>query len=426
MDFRNVKSLMIGGKAVSKLLVGGRLVWQKSEPQPVNAYIETDGVASYMNVGFVPSLNTEIEITFMTFLSDAQMGQARRFNNVLNCGGSTLARHRMAIAPEYGKLVAINPTSVTDFDMSGKKYTVRISADSVVVNGEVQTSSVLTNPSYFETPLLGTTYPGLSDGYVQARYYSAKFWESGVLIRDLVPYSGPRGVGMLDKVHDVLYTNAGGGSLTYGEDGGEKEAYVQTKGLSDSFWCAPLDQLGCSVGPASPQQFGWDVDLRFDDGFQTTGESGIFGFTRTSALYYQNMVDLSESDKTVYAYAPGTVINSNGVRQLVTPGERHLIKFDFDPTSRNSVAVDGLVSKGSFTTIKLPYDTNFRFGGHSTSKVVTSVTRPVKMRVYGIRIYQLSVLVADLVPYKDGDVVGMMDKLSGRKFPGSNLEYGEE
>ena len=49
----------------------------------------------------------------------------------------------------------------------------------------------------------------------------------------------------------------------------------------------------------------------------------------------------------------------------------------------------------------------------------------MKMRVYGVKILQFHNLVADLVPYNDGSDVGMMDNLSGNKFPGSNLEYGE-
>lgn len=203
-------------------------------------------------------------------------------------------------------------------------------------------------------------------------------------------------------------------------------AFVQTKGLSDSFWAAPISQLGCQVAPANPEHFAFVVDMEFEDGFFTE-DYGIFGFTKCHFLFHQNMQNMPSSTNNpfVYAYAPGSVINVNGTRQIVTPGDRHVITFEFDPLVGNSVDVDGEVSLGNSTSLKLPYDTSFKFGGNSTSTVVTSVSMPVKMRVYGVKILQFHNLVADLVPYNDGSDVGMMDKLSGNKFPGSNLEYGE-
>lgn len=206
----------------------------------------------------------------------------------------------------------------------------------------------------------------------------------------------------------------------------DQTAYVSTLGQTDSFWAAPMDHLGCVVAPTEPQHFAFSVDMRFDDGYNLEGDYSIFGFTKCSLLFNQNMQSVSASNLSVYAYAPGSVINSNGIRQLVTPGMRHLVTFDFDPSVGNSVDVDGSVSRGTITTIKIPYDTSFKFGGNSSSKTVTSVSRPVRMRVYGVKIYQFHNLVADLAPYRDGDVVGMVDAVSGTKFPGSNLEYGEE
>lgn len=200
-------------------------------------------------------------------------------------------------------------------------------------------------------------------------------------------------------------------------------AFVQTKGISDSFWAVPISQLGCSVAPANPEHFAFVVDMEYEDGYFTENY-GIFGFTKCNLLFHQNMQS-GPDNVSVYAYAPGSVINVNGIQQIVTPGERHVITFEFDPLVGNSVDVDGEVSLGTNKELKVPYDTNFRFGGQSSSTVVTSVSKPVKMRVYGVKILQSHNLVADLVPYNDGSDVGMMDKLSGNKFPGSNLEYGE-
>ena len=217
-----------------------------------------------------------------------------------------------------------------------------------------------------------------------------------------------------------------GGRLTWEKQRPQPtgDPYVETLGQSDSFWAAPMDQLGCIVAPAAPQHFAFSVDMRFDDGFYSD-TFGIFGFTKTNVMYPDNMRNLQNDVSNVYAYAPTSVLNSNGIREYVSPGVRHLIKFDFDPEVGNSVDVDGSRSTGSAKTQKLPYDSCFVFGGISSSKIVASVTRPVKMRVYGIKIYQFHDLVADLVPYQDGGVVGMVDAVSGRKWPGTNLLYGE-
>lgn len=67
------------------------------------------------------------------------------------------------------------------------------------------------------TMKVGLDVTSLGTSPIRVRYFKA--WESGELIRDLVPYSGPRGVGLLDMVNDVLYTNANStGTLIYGTD----------------------------------------------------------------------------------------------------------------------------------------------------------------------------------------------------------------
>lgn len=383
-----------------------------SKPIVGEAYIETDG-NSYMDLGFVPSSSMDYEISLR--VSNPNGSTAFIFGT----SASTITDSRFKMAETSSGIALLTPSIAWgDYDRSldnaMKRHVYALSGDYYVIDGvKYPARNVGTAPT--GNMLIGSAVVGRASS--KSCFYYAKFWESGVLVRDLVPYSGPRGVGLLDKVHDVLYTNAGSGELTYGP------AFVQTKGLADSFWAAPISQLGCSVAPANPEHFAFVVDMEYEDGY-FTGDYGIFGFTKCNGFFHQNM-DSGPKGVSVYAYAPGSVINVNGYRQIVTPGERHVITFEFDPLVGNSVDVDGEVSLGKATSLKLPYDTNFRFGGQSGSTVVTSVTKPVKMRVYGVKILQFHNLVADLVPYNDGSDVGMMDKLSGNKFPGSNLEYGE-
>lgn len=222
MDFRLVKSLSIAGKSVKTMLLDGRLVWKNPEPEPVveGAYIETDGVASYMDLGLVPGTGTSYEIDCM-YVRGSYSGTSVLRNSLFGASTGTttsLANFVAYVRPSLGHVGFAKPTVASAFSefVPGSRSVVRLNGTSLSVDDHVET--VTNNYTATTSMKLGCSYPGSSDFYSVARFYAAKFLESGVLIRDLVPYSGPRGVGLLDKVNDVLYTNAGGGTLTYGEE----------------------------------------------------------------------------------------------------------------------------------------------------------------------------------------------------------------
>lgn len=222
MDFRNIKSLFIGGKPVAKLLVGGRLVWKKAKPEPEpvvdGAYIETDG-QSYMDLGFNPTESTTYEICAM-FVSGSYTGTSVLRNCVYGANGrtTTASAHSLYYSASASALRFVKPTSNEFTELSpGDKLDISYDGSGITVNG--RRVPIASRYSSSTTMKFGVGYAEAGPDYFSvSRFYSAKFWESGELIRDLVPYSGPRGVGLLDKVNDVLYTNAGGGSLTYGEE----------------------------------------------------------------------------------------------------------------------------------------------------------------------------------------------------------------
>lgn len=223
MDFRNVKSLMIGGRPVARLLIGGQQVWRKPEPVPVNAYIQTDG-QSYMDLGLVPDVLTSYEIDLM-FVGGAYTGTSSVRNCAYGCATSTAATtasHVLYFRLREGNMRFAKPTSnaFTEF-VPGMREVVRtepgVTGGTVVTVGG-HSESVTAAYTATTTMKFGCSYTGDAEFFSTSRFYAAKFWQNGVLIRDLVPYSGPRGVGLLDKVNDVLYANAGSGSLTYGEE----------------------------------------------------------------------------------------------------------------------------------------------------------------------------------------------------------------
>lgn len=173
-------------------------------------YIETDGVASYIDLGFVPTGECTYEVDFRNpnGFSGIQF--------VMASYSPRNARYRIQ-GNNDSLLVAYYPSAITDIPCSSKERHVFVfDGTNVIVDGN-KLDTKNTGFSGKTTMKLGTSTGSASFGNV--RFYSAKFWESGVLIRDLVPYSGPRGVGLLDNVNDVLYTNANtSGTLTYGEE----------------------------------------------------------------------------------------------------------------------------------------------------------------------------------------------------------------
>lgn len=205
---------------------------------PKTPYIQTDG-QSYMDLGFVPSTALDYEISLR--IAEPAGAVAYLFGTVSD--KITAARYKMA---ETATQITLLTPSIMwgDYDRSienaMQRHTYALRGDYYLIDGvEYPAKNVGSAPT--GSMHIGHCVVG-AKGSIACFYY-AKFWESGVLIRDLVPYSGTRGVGLLDKVHDVLYTNAGGGTLTYGYEVDEKYAFVQTKGLADSFWAAPISQL---------------------------------------------------------------------------------------------------------------------------------------------------------------------------------------
>ena len=273
-----------------------------TKPIVSEAYIETDG-NSYMDLGFIPTENLEYRIDFRPYLLPADkvgfiMGASYGRKLIYSIGNAAAGRVDVK---------ATNPTCDKLFDVDGERHVVELSSSGYTVDGVDVATTLGTLPST-RTLVIGQDGRGLS--HCIARFYSVKFWESGVLIRDLVPYSGPRGVGLLDKVHDVLYTNAGEGTLTYGQQVWTNP-YV-TDGLI-AMWDAEWNEAG-GVHNASLMQLN---DVMGNLGPVPVMELGDFWVKRDTGVTF------SGSD---YPAASG-LINSEGYREMTYEGYT-----SFDPS----------------------------------------------------------------------------------------------
>ena len=332
MDFRNVKSLMIGGKPVAKLLIGGMLAWQKAKPEPEpvveGAYIETDG-QSYMDLGIVPDVSTSYEIDLM-YEGGKYTGTTTLRNCAYGCATGTNSAslsHALYFKEADGFVRFAKPTSNTFTEVvPGVRFKVSVSAavddkSSISVGDHAET--VPNTYTAATTMKFGCSYTGSPDFYATARFYSAKFWESGVLVRDLVPYSGPRGVGLLDRVHDVLYTNAGGGSLTYGV-----ESQLPEDRLEVTFDLG----LEASVGEASIPVAcrNWPIDGRFvgtayygiGDPYEFEQEAALVGSTWKQFTNYSGDALPDRGEYTRWIYGVGGIQLNFGYILFTAPAKR--------------------------------------------------------------------------------------------------------
>lgn len=190
--------------------------------KPKTAYIETDGEASYMNIGIAPDPGTAFEVDCMfvsgsgtTILQNAVFGSA--FTNL-----TASTSHTLFYRPSDGYLRFAKPTSNAFKELlPGTRNLIRIepgaSGGTDITVGS-HTESISATYTATVSMKFGCSYSNDKKFYSRSRFYGARFWQDGELVRDLVPYSGPRGVGMLDKVNDVLYDNRGGGTLEYVEE----------------------------------------------------------------------------------------------------------------------------------------------------------------------------------------------------------------
>lgn len=196
---------------MKSFLLGSKTVASTSVP-----YIETDGTASYIDLGFMPTSDTTYSIDFSVLpresgIAGIVMGalygsRSNRFF-IGNAGGPGLMATRPSLDAARLGISASGERHVVSYDGS------MFSVDGVLFEPDAGPGEATTNI------LIGFREGSGVNGYSNSRIYSAKFWEGGVLIRDLVPYSGPRGIGLLDTVNDVLYQNASTtGTLTYGEE----------------------------------------------------------------------------------------------------------------------------------------------------------------------------------------------------------------
>ena len=286
------------------------------------------------------------------------------------------------------------------------------------------TASANGTPDYSAWTLkLGANYIGNSS-YVPLKIYGCKIWESGELVRDLVPY--------------INYDYATG---------------VAVPGLRDSLTGTFIPGSRNATDTVSEFAYGGVVDGEQDAYLESNGTTGIstgYRMKGTSRM----VVDFSMADGFVeQARIAGSDAREPSLQTVlyVAGGKTHFAMFAYNGTSsstkykagtdtmRHTAIIDLPRSMAYFVTggtTNLSQSYNFDFTGREADKPLplfgrysndagTSFDCCAKARIYSVRIYESDALVREFLPYGGNGVSGFYDTVTGEVVSnGSSFTFG--
>lgn len=177
-------------------------------------YIQSSGT-QYIDTRFIPTSNTKISIDFQVLSVGADDTIIGTLNPNCVIGYNTTEIYA-GFKLGTGTSIAI-ATTVTS------RHTAELSNGVFKVDAQQKSFDQVTGFSQTLTALIfASHYTGISDGVYgkcAAKVYSAKIYESGVLVRDFIPCKNASGViGLYDSVNNQFYQNAGSGTFIAGPE----------------------------------------------------------------------------------------------------------------------------------------------------------------------------------------------------------------
>lgn len=178
-------------------------------------YLKSDGTA-YINTGLIPNYDTQAKIncyiissstTGFVFGSRTSSSSSDKYCAIFTSTSTYYAPFASTNGSLAGNYVGVQ----FEFDLSKNGFFIN-GVQKISYSDTSLTSSL--NIFLFRLNQAGNPY-----GTIVSKIYSCRIYDNGTLVRDFVPAKRRSDgvVGMLDKVHNVFYTNAAGsGSFTIG------------------------------------------------------------------------------------------------------------------------------------------------------------------------------------------------------------------
>ena len=210
IDSKNVQSLSKDTEWIFQFVPGPKLPSGYTELE----YIQSSGT-QYIDTRFIPTSNTKISIDFQVLSVGADDTIIGSINPNCLIGYNTTEIYA-GFKLGTGTSIAI-ATTVTS------RHTAELSNGVFKVDAQQKSFDQVTGFSQTLTALIfASHYTGVSDnayGKCAAKVYSAKIYESGVLVRDFIPCKNASGViGLYDLVNNQFYQNTGSGTFIAGPE----------------------------------------------------------------------------------------------------------------------------------------------------------------------------------------------------------------
>lgn len=265
------------------------------------------------------------------------------------------------------------------------------------------------------------TTPDINKG-AKVKIYSAKVWEGGELLHSYQPYVKDGNVGFKDMVTGKFFSGLlksgtttqvdalkfGGGAIA--NEGVQSEAYIesdQTQYIKTDYIPTTATKVEIDFQLTKVQKdfyiFGankmpyWDFYVNGNYGFTTICGTDWNGFTQTTASYWAD----TQRTKMVIDRARGKWSIYRGTSSWV----------DWK-TYATALTPQQTVPFGIFAR----QESN---GAHYPAAGNTTTGGMVPMKLYSFRAWENNVLTLELLPYKNGDVTGLKDTVSGKIYTSS-------
>ena len=257
------------------------------------------------------------------------------------------------------------------------------------------------NPSSKTIKLLANA--NLNGNSCKARLYGFKIYEEGALIRDYVPICQAGEYALLDKVEGKVLAKASAAAFT---------GFTANNALNESFFNAPMRNedayiesdgtQGINLGYFTTPNTRYEIDYQFND---TTAQSRAFG-EATGALSAE--LYIQGTGKVAFGVGDTWKAQETGVAADLN---RHVAVLDFANhecgySGYRMFAFDSARACTKTATIPMWLFAKGTNASGSYSNLAT-------MKLYAFRIFESGTLVHEYLPYKNGDVVGLYDTMTG-------------